>query len=125
MATKNANAKKNRGKGGWYDNSDKLLLALIFMGLGVGLAINQPGPGLIIGAGLGILAMGFARAADSSTIATSFNVAGYIIALIGVYLIAMAAALLNNFQFIYSPYAAGGILVALGIIIVLVASRRK
>jgi hypothetical protein len=124
MATRKANA-RNRGRGGWYENSDKLLLALIFIGLGLGLAVNQPGPGLIIGTGLGVLAMGFARAADSSTIATSFNVAGYIIALIGVYLIAMAVALLNSFEFIYSPYAAGGVLVVLGIVIVAMARRKR
>ncbi|MCL5434011.1 MAG: hypothetical protein M1538_03500 [Candidatus Marsarchaeota archaeon] len=106
---------------------DLLLLAFIFIGLGIGIAYLQVAAGLLIGFGVGMIFREFLRPKKDKLqeIAISMNVAAYILVLIGVYFIIMGIVLLENFTFFY-PYNASYILVIIGIIfIALYAIERK
>ncbi len=77
------------------DIHDTLLLAFIFLGLGIGIWYGQPGPGLLIGGGVGVLARGYSKyGKDREMVSASLGVASYIIFLFGRYFIFLVISLL-------------------------------
>ncbi|MCW6159893.1 MAG: hypothetical protein LVQ95_02275 [Candidatus Micrarchaeales archaeon] len=107
------------------DIHDTLLLAFIFLGLGIGLAYGQPGPGLLVGAGIGVLARGYSKyGKDKVMVATSLSVASYVIFLIGIYFIFLGISLLEGIVWFY-PYAASIPLVIIGLILLIVFFKRR
>lgn len=106
--------------------NDTIVLAFMFLGLGVGVAFGQAGPGLLIGAGIGILARGISKYSktDPTAIALSFGVAGYIVGLIGVYFIFLGISLLEGVTWVY-PYGASVPLVVIGLILLIIFFRKR
>ena len=122
-AGKRASAGSHRAKE--RDIHDTLLLALIFLGLGIGLWYGQPGPGLLIGAGLGVLARGYSKyGKDREMVSASLGVASYIIFLFGVYFIFLGISLLEGIVWFY-PYAASVPLVLIGLILLAIFFKRR
>ena len=107
------------------DIHDTLLLAFIFLGLGIGLAYGQPGTGLLIGAGIGILARGYTKYGnDRKMVSASLGVASYIIFLLGVYFIFLGISLIEGIIWFY-PYAASVPLVLIGLILLIIFFKRR
>lgn len=110
-------------------NVDTLFIAFVFLGLGIGVAFNQAGAGLLIGAGVGILARGFDKYRMSSKsggveIATTLSVAAYILMLFGVYFIFLGTTLIYNVALAY-PYSLSIPLIVIGLVLVLLGARKR
>ena len=106
------------------DPHDMLLLAFIFIGLGVGVAFNNAGPGLLIGAGVGVLLRGFSKYGSSpQQIAISLSVASYILALFGLYFIFLGLILLYGITF--QTYGTSVLLLIVGFIMLVLFFRQK
>ncbi len=106
------------------DIYDMLFLAFLFIGLGIGIAYGQAGSGLLIGAGVGILARGYSKHGDPQTVNMSLGIAGYIIALIGAYFILLSFALIYNLNFLY-PYNASVPLIIVGIALLIMFFKKR
>lgn len=105
--------------------ADTLFIGFMFLGLAVGLAFNQTFPGLLIGVGLGILSRGFGKYKPGGVELTmTFNVAGYILALFGLYFIFLASALIYNVHF-NNPSVASVPLIIIGLVLIILGYRTK
>ena len=124
MPRKNSAGAKTKAKNAGRDPYDLLLLGFIFVGLGVGLATGQAGAGLLIGAGAGVLLRGFAKA-EPAQIATSLNIAAYILALLGLYIIFLGVALLFNISSFNYPYGAAAPMLIVGLILLLIFAKMR
>ena len=126
MARGRGRARNAAGKKETY--AELLLMAFVFLGLGIGLAFGQAGPGLMIGAGVGVLAMGFTRIEEererNKALQSALGVASYIIFLIGIYIIAIAIALLYGVS-VLNPYFASVPLVVIGLILLILYSKKR
>ncbi len=88
--------------------------AFLFIGIGIGLLVGQPGVGALVGIGIGFLAMAAARAREGA--ATSLHPAApvFISVLVGLMFVIAGIGLIY-FPAMLWPYLGAAVLILLGI----------
>jgi hypothetical protein len=98
-----------------HDQTRFLIPAGLFIGLGIGLLLNHPGPGLLIGMGFGFMASTFLRTGSTAPGDAAVNSGPrWMMAFLGAFFVVLGVSLVwapPNFW----PYLGAGFLILLGI----------
>ena len=89
--------------------SGLLFVAFMFIGLGVGLAFDMPGPGVLIGMGGGFLTMGLVRVrgvqpVEISPVKVSKRLGSCFAVVVGVLFLAVGTLMLTHSAHLVYPY---------------------
>lgn len=101
------------------DKRDLLFLAFIFIGMGLGGIIGQPGAGLILGVGIGIYVSGFLKDMKTGHLVAPLNSTTYLAVLVLFYFVALLLTFMYS-SALPSPYNTSVLLIVLGVVLLFV-----
>jgi len=100
-----------------------LLVGCMFIGSGLGLAVDQVAVGGALGLGVGFIAMALVRTdADPIQLRIPTSLSGLTLVLVGIGFIIGGLSLLFDWDF-WHPYLSGGVLVLIGTAMLVVGTR--
>ncbi len=100
-----------------------LFPASMFIGLGIGLALGNPGVGVLIGMGAGFLLMGLVRTKiEPVEVRIPSSIFGYFVILLGIALVITGTGIIWYLELLY-PYIAGVFVALFGLGFIILGAR--